>query len=366
MEAELAELRSQLVETRAQMLLQEIGLYEYIHPLDSSAQYKDVLIQLRAKMAECVKRNAAVASVKRWAINGSDQQGAKMVVDFSKLVLRAYNAEAEAAVKSLRPYSLDATLRRLEKLRSTISKLSQTMNLGITDEYHGLRKKELELTADYLAKVAEEKEAAAEERARLREEKAARLEFEREQAKLDKERSHYRAAIEALEARGDIKAAEEARKELDAIDKALQGVIDRAANVRAGYVYVISNRGAFGEGVVKIGMTRRLQPLDRVHELGDASVPFRFDVHALIFSEDAVGLETALHQRFATSRVNLVNNRREFFYTSPAVVKAALLVLRGDLLTFTEEAEALEWYQSEATRRSNNQVTSGSQSSPAI
>ncbi len=114
---------------------------------------------------------------------------------------------------------------------------------------------------------------------------------------------------------------------------------------------MISNIGSFGETVVKIGLTRRLEPMERVHELGDASVPFRFDVHALVFSDDAVGLEAALHQKFADRRVNMVNARREFFYISPHDVKEALLHLRGDLLSFVEAPEALEWHQSQNTRR---------------
>ena len=87
----------------------------------------------------------------------------------------------------------------------------------------------------------------------------------------------------------------------------------RELNARAGYVYVISNIGAFGEGVFKIGMTRRLEPMERVDELGDASVPFRFDVHALVFSDDAPTLEAKLHARFSAGRLNKINGRKEFF-----------------------------------------------------
>jgi T5orf172 domain len=124
----------------------------------------------------------------------------------------------------------------------------------------------------------------------------------------------------------------------------------RAANIRAGYVYVISNVGAFGERMVKIGLTRRLDPLDRVYELGDASVPFRFDVHAIVFSDDAVGLEARLHQALTDVRVNLVNLRREFFYATPDEVRALLAEHAGHLLDFVAEPEAPEWRQSEGER----------------
>ncbi|MFD4556014.1 GIY-YIG nuclease family protein [Streptomyces sp. NPDC058469] len=114
--------------------------------------------------------------------------------------------------------------------------------------------------------------------------------------------------------------------------------------MRTGYVYVISNVGAFGDRVVKIGMTRRLEPLDRIYELSGAAVPFRFDVHALIFSKDAVGLESELHRQFAPRRVNQVNSRKEFFYATPTEVRDALRPFTGQhLIEFTEEPQALEW-----------------------
>ncbi|MGW5662829.1 GIY-YIG nuclease family protein [Streptomyces sp. NPDC003758] len=132
------------------------------------------------------------------------------------------------------------------------------------------------------------------------------------------------------------------------IEESLNSVEARAANVRAGYVYVISNIGAFGERMVKIGMTRRLEPLERVYELSGASVPFRFDVHALIFSKDAVGLESQLHQEFADHRVNRVNTRKEFFRVTPADVRDALQRYAGQhLVEFTEEPQALEWRASQ-------------------
>src|SRR5208282_5791644 len=109
-------------------------------------------------------------------------------------------------------------------------------------------------------------------------------------------------------------AAVRLQAELAEIEKAISHVDYRAANIRAGYVYIISNLGSFGADVVKIGMTRRLDPAERVRELGDASVPFRYDTHAMFFSDDAVGIEATLHKRLANRRVNRVNNRREFFY----------------------------------------------------
>ena len=274
-----------------------------------------------------------------------------MVRDFSKLMLRAYNAEADNLVRGLKPYKLDAAVERLTKVATTIARLGRTMDIRISDPYHRLRVRELELTADYLAKVAEEKEREREEKQRLREERQAQQEMEREKARLEKERQHYLNARQALLDKGDTEGAARLQQTLDDIARAIEDVDYRAANIRAGYVYVISNIGAFGGEMVKVGMTRRLDPLDRVRELGDASVPFRYDVHALFFSDDAVGIETALHKRLADKRVNLVNPRREFFHATPAEVKVLLAELAGNLLHFEDLPEALEYRQSLAQRR---------------
>lgn len=222
------------------------------------------------------------------------------------------------------------------------------MDIRIAVVYHQLRLRELELTADYLEKLAEEKEHEREEKERLREERRAQQEMERERARLEKERRHYQNALAALIAKGDAAGTERLQAQLGDIDRAIEDVDYRAANIRAGYVYVISNVGAFGDRIVKIGMTRRLEPMDRVRELGDASVPFRFDVHALFFSDDAVGIETSLHRRLAERRVNRVNLRREFFYATPEEVRAHLVELTGELLQYDDFAEAVEFRQSQS------------------
>lgn len=357
LEEQLRRLRAELVETAELVLLQEVGLYRYSHPLDNAVAYEAALRQIQDELAALAKRGGAIACAKKWAVNGSEVEGGRLMRDLGKLMLRAYNAEADNVIRSLRPHNLGAAEQRLEKLRGSIAKLGASMLLAITDQYHDLRLRELRLTADFLAKVAEEKDREREERARLREEAAAQRELEAEHARLEKERQQYENALNALTMRGDTAAIASATAKLAEIHSALQGVIEREANVRAGYVYVISNIGSFGETVVKIGMTRRVDPMERVRELGDASVPFRFDVHAIVFSADAVALETALHREFADRRMNLVNFHREYFHVPPREVKEAMVRLHGHVLTFAETAEALEWHQSRNARQSVRPTT---------
>lgn len=344
---QIAQLQQQVVVTTDVAMLQEAGIYEYRHPLDDAVAYQAELGRLKGEIRGMNLRNGgAVRATTNWTVNSSAAQGRVMVRDFSKLMLRAYNAEADNLVRSMKPYKLDAAVDRLSKVALTIEKLGRTMDIRITNDYHQLRVRELELTADYAAKVAEEKEREREEKLRLREERQAQLELERERARLDKERQHHANVLKTLIDKGDAKGAARIKEKLDEIDAAIANVDYRAANIRAGYVYVISNIGAFGERMVKIGMTRRLEPLDRVRELGDASVPFRFDIHALFFSDDAVGIESQMHTRLEQFRVNRVNPRREFFYCTPQEAKTHLLDLAGELLQFDETAEAVEYRQS--------------------
>lgn len=155
-----------------------------------------------------------------------------------------------------------------------------------------------------------------------------------------------------LEAASDVdRAAIEEKKaelmaQLDKIDKEFADVDYREANQRAGYVYVISNIGAFGENVYKIGMTRRLDPQDRVDELGDASVPFNFDIHAMIFSNDAPKLEAALHNAFADRKLNFVNQRREFFNVSLDEIKQVIKDNYDKSVEFVELAPAEQYRES--------------------
>lgn len=343
---QLDEARKAIVQTEDIALLQEAGVYVYRHPLTDVAAYEERLDEIQEEIKAMTRKDGgAVLAASGWTVNGSEAKGRTMIRDYSKLMLRAFNAEADNLVRTLKPYKLAAAVERLEKVAQTIERLGKTMQIRISTPYLQLRVRELELTADFLQKQAEQKEAERVERERLREERKVQQEIERERARLEKERQHYTNALNALIAKGDQAGAERMRTQLCDVDRAIEDVDYRAANIRAGYVYVISNIGSFGEQMVKVGMTRRLDPQDRIRELSDASVPFNFDIHALFFSKDAVGIETAMHDRLAANRVNVVNRRREFFRASPLDVKRHLMELAGELLEFQDVPEALEYRQ---------------------
>ena len=332
------------ISTNDDAVLQEVGIYRYHHPLEAAADYLESLKALDAEIADAVKSGYAIEKSNLFTYDNSLAKGKRMSDDLGKLMLRAYNAEAESCVRSLRAGNVVTARERLERSREAIAKLGKMMEMRISEVFHGLRIREIELTADFLIKKQEEREAAKEERARLKEEMKVAAELAAERERLDKERAHIVNAIQALQTKGGADPTLE--EKLALIDVAIASNDYRAANIRAGYVYIISNRGAFGHDVVKIGLTRRLEPLTRVDELGDASVPFRFDIHCLFFSEDAVTLEAELHAHFASRRLNQANLRKEFFFATPAEVREVLRSKLGNLLEFNEHAEATDYYQS--------------------
>lgn len=213
----------------------------------------------------------------------------------------------------------------------------------------------IEVEYHYYVKREQEKEEQRIIREQMKEEAAERKALAEQQKKLEQEEEKYNIemnrnrelllteqnpdAISALEAR--IRELEEQQNKV-LVEK--EEILKRA-NGKAGYVYVISNLGSFGDSMYKIGMTRRMNPMERVDELGDASVPFRFDVHALIFSNDAVGLEKDLHERLNHQRVNKVNLRKEFFETS--IIDLEELVTSLDpTVEFRKTLVAQEYYRS--------------------
>ncbi|MFC1740062.1 DUF4041 domain-containing protein [Pseudomonadota bacterium] len=355
LEAENAALRQQLsnkgedsdelVVLDDERVLQSVGIYRYHHPLENAAAYKARLDDLGSQITELVKVGNAIEKSNMFTFDNSLAKGRRMTTDLGKLMLRAYNAESDNSIRSLRVGNVVTAKKRLEASRAAIAKLGAMMEMRISDRFHELRLEEIELTADWLMRKQAEKEEAREERARLREEKRVEKELAKERERLDKERSHIENAIAALLQSG-LDGDPELEARLAAIDSAIEENDFRIANIRAGYVYVISNPGAFGPNIVKIGLTRRLEPLDRIRELSGASVPFQFDIHALYFSEDAVSLETELHHYFAGRAVNMANKKKEFFFATPIEVREALIEKVGNLLEFTEKAEATEYLQS--------------------
>lgn len=340
---EEAALQEKLHPMRVQVKLEEAGFTEYDHPAKDSVELATALRDLRKDVQMAVRSYSAVESLDDFEPPHTKSGRNKLAKDSARLALMAFNSQVDSIIEAASARNYEASLAKIFKAAEVVERQCTVTGVRIKPNYVELRARELQLAVDHLKAKQLEKELEKERKAELREQAKAERELQAERERLEKERQHYLNVLKTVEEIGDEAETARLKQQIVEIEKGINDVEKREANIRAGYVYVISNIGSFGERMVKIGMTRRLDPMDRVRELGDASVPFNFDVHALFFSDDAVGVETELHHRFAAKRVNRINARREFFYATPAEVRDALKDIAGNLLEFTEEPEAEQY-----------------------
>lgn len=360
---ELDRKNSQIIVADETILMESFALYNPTYELMSSDSLKEKLDSVREQQKRMVKNGTAAMGAQSWTVNNSQAQGRKLVKDMIKLCLRSFNNECEAAVKSVRFNNYDRCLQRIESSAESIQKTAKMMQILINSSYVNLKKEELKIALEYQQQKQKEKEDLRELRAQQREEARVAKELEEARKESMKEQKHYQQALDnvnkQISACNDdvemevLKARQsELAQKLETIAEEIEQIDYREANQKAGYVYIISNIGAFGENVYKIGMTRRLEPLDRVYELGDASVPFNFDVHAMIFSDDAPALEASLHRTFSDSRLNYVNNRREFFRVTLDEIKAVVKENHDESVEFINVAPAEQYRETMRLRES--------------
>ncbi|GAA4032848.1 hypothetical protein GCM10023063_15240 [Arthrobacter methylotrophus] len=344
-EEELKNLREAEEAASTQNLPVALGLVDYRTIADHSESVMNEIKGLRSQ-AKAMLRNKTAASSRGLWMTSTDgsivEMPKKFGVSIAPLLLQIFNLQVEIEATRKTGYFLDG-VRRLSKTWNKLAYIGFEFGTTLDANYYSLRAEELRLLEVHRSSVLREKEEERERRAQLREEAQAQAELEAERAKLQKELDHYYNVMVALEAQGDADGIARVEEQILVLEAELKEIDFRAANIRAGYVYVISNLGAFGPDVVKIGLTRRLEPLDRIRELSSASVPYRYDVHALFFSRDAVSIETMLHGHFDDRRVNRVNRRKEFFRVSPEEVLDVLRKHDVELVDWFDEAEALEY-----------------------
>ena len=351
--------------------IQDYGLYEPKYDFDSSEEYKSRLDKNRKKQKRMVRDKEAVASGTNWHVSGSKTKGRQMINEQIKLMLRAFNGECDSLILKVKHNNVDRIESRIDKLYEAINKLGKSKDCWINRKYLELKLEELYLVHEYQEKRQEEIEEQRRIREQMREEARVRREIEKAQKEAEKDEERYEKALkqarqEIVEATGEKQ--EKLQTKITELTEALEEAhakkeraISRAQMTKAGHVYVISNIGSFGQDVYKIGLTRRLEPLDRVKELGDASVPFPFDIHAMIYSEDAPGLEGVLHKAFHDKRVNRINERKEFFRVNLDEIKEAILEQHGQI-EFTLMAQAKEYRETQAmVARENGQPKTGEQ-----
>ncbi|WP_242850432.1 DUF4041 domain-containing protein [Clostridium botulinum] len=335
---------------------ESFGFYEPKYNLMDSEKYKVRLSEIRDKQKIMVKNKTAVNYYDEWTLNDSKVEGRKMNNDNIKLIIRSFNNECDASIIKIKFNNIDSIEKKIKKAFEVLNKLGKRMKISITHDYLNLKIEELYLAYEYEIKKQEEKEEQRRIKEQIREEQKVLKEIESMKQKIEKEEKHFKQAIEELSLKCENASEEDKLKykekmkelqtQLEALEKDKEDVYNREQNTRAGYVYVISNIGSFGENVYKIGMTRRLEPTDRVKELSGTSVPFSFDIHAMIFSEDAPKLESKLHEVFRNNEVNKINHRKEFFKVSLEEIEKIVKEEFDKPVEFTKLAQAEEYRQS--------------------
>ena len=313
----------------------------------NSSLCRDALVEVREKQKDMIRNNEAVVGDRNWTVNGSRAKGKKMIEEAIKLNLKTFNNGCDYIINTMRYSTYSSSLNKIKKLYNDVNRLNSINQISISEEYLNLKVAELDLAFVYAELKEEEKEEQRRIREQMREEAKRQAELEEKRKTINKEQQHYENELKrALERNKDAELIKKLRERIAELENSKKDVDKLEATVKAGYVYIISNEGSFGENCYKIGTTRRLNPLDRVDELGNASVPFKFDVHALIFSEDCFELESKLHKIFDSKRVNKINKRKEFFNVALDEIVDVVNNQLGLNVEFTLEAIAKEYRES--------------------
>ncbi|MGL6184444.1 MAG: DUF4041 domain-containing protein [Clostridium chrysemydis] len=355
---EIDNLKEEIIILNDELSMQEFGLYKPIYNYETSEEYRNNIEKVRNIQKTMVKNKSAVFFSDDWTVDGSKAKGRKMTNDNIKQILMAFNIECDNLIAKVKYNNILSIEKRIEKTFERLNKLNISNKVELNKSYLKCKLTELKLVHEFQVKKQEEKEEQKRIRAELRE--AARVKKELEEAKKNtlKDIEHFEKALNALDkqmsndnlSEEELKSLESKKEELQnsikSLNSDLENIDYRQENQKAGYVYVISNIGAFGKDIYKIGMTRRLEPMDRVDELGDASVPFNFDVHAMIFTEDAPKLENALHKEFENKKVNMVNSRREFFNVTLEEIESVVKLNFDKTVDFIKEPKAEQFKES--------------------
>ena len=299
---------------------------------ETSKEFDDQLKEIRRKQKVMIKNKEAMIHDTNWTIDGSSTKGNKLMKDIAKLALDSFNDYCDSLIVRLRYSGIDKAKENIANKYSKINKLLSSFCTRISDKYLFLKYDEVQLKCLFLQKKEEEKEEIRRREAEIREQLKLEEEIKKAQEKIQYEQTQFNTEIARLQEQlnneqGNNKVIMKQLKKLQdkiaKLEEKKKDVLNRQTNRKAGWVYVIENPSL--NGMMKIGVTRRLDPMDRVNELGSASVPFKFGVHSIIFSEDAFKLEHDLHMAFDSYRVNKVNKQKEFFAVTLDMVKEEVL-----------------------------------------
>lgn len=346
LKSEVSSLKSEIKSLEADTLVGHFNFSDYDGL--TSEECKNKLSLLKNKEQDFVKSDDVFVVTS----NGSKKE----ISDNKKQILRCFNAECDNLLLGLTYKNIDSVRNKVSKSFESLNKIFSIDGIALNSKFLEMKLEELNLVYTYELKKEQEREQQKAIKEQMLEEEKVRREIERQKAKLEKDQAQCNNEVKKLMAymqktSSDVEKQlyvdkiKELEDKLKQLEEEKNSVLEREANARAGYVYVISNIGSFGEDVYKIGMTRRLEPMDRIKELSSASVPFEFDVHAMIFSDNAPELENTLHKHFEKNSVNRVNLKKEFFHVSLEEIEKVVKENYNNTVVFTKIPVAEEYRQ---------------------
>lgn len=303
---ELNNLQCQIKSVETEIFYNDINLYNPHFNYKDSDEYKEQITINYNKQKAAIQNCLAISIPQKGSVglNGNNSSGYKIVKTFSELMLSNFNSICDNIIEKITIFNYEELKYRITEKFNKLNKNGSILGVSISDYYLKLKIEQLQLEGDKAFKKEQEKQEKERQKELLKEQEVVLKEIEAAKTKLEKERAHYEQQLEKH-------PSEELQNKIQEIDKQIADNDWRNAHQSAGYVYIISCDDM--KPMLKIGTTRRLDPYQRLTELSNASHAFKFKCHAMIFSEDAFGLEATLHQEFAQYRVNKVNQHKEFF-----------------------------------------------------
>ena len=334
-------------------LLSTITKYDHLINGIVSEDIKKKLEAVKERQKTLIRNKKSFTIIELVLWNNNKAQGMARQKRLGKFLVTAFNAVADNIIAKTTARNFAASTKKIEKWFDKVNKGGADDYVRVQHDLLELRLKEHRHAFEYHIKKEMEQEEQRYMRETIREDNKVKKEIETFVKAREKEEKAYQKDLAATVAK--IQSANEAeleklnehieklKRKLEITIKEKERAMSMAQLTRSGYVYILSNKGSFGEGVYKIGMTRRLDPMDRVKELGDASVPFIFDVHGMIPSDDAPGLEKKLHAHFVKRRVNKVNLRREYFKITIEEIEKALKEMTDGEFQIVHDAAAEQY-----------------------
>lgn len=314
------ELQQQLEE---ETYISQCGFYTDLNQLvftyGSTQEYQEAIQENLDQQKEMITNKTAC----KWQDNALYSHSLKQMENTTQLIIRCFNSECNTTINNMGRSSLETVNNKITKSFDQINKLMKTNKVQMSQDFLDLKLEQAKLVFEQQLKNKEEKELEAQRRAELREQEKLEKEIQKEKDKALKEKQQYlkemaRLAKQKQQTQELLDRIAELEAQVNAIDETIDSLDERGSvTCKAGWVYIISQPGS---DEIKIGTTRRLDPYERINELGSASVPFKFNTHAVLFAEDAFALENQLHKHFTNYRVNKVNTRKEFFTVTPQEV----------------------------------------------